>query len=257
VPNGGKPGDAARIAAGHYARKQLHCPSRVVAWSHGHRFDLARRLVAAAAGGRLLDYGCGDGTFLAMVHAGFAESCGVDVEPEQIAACRERLGDLPGLSFAMTRDLAAGAGARWTVVTCMEVLEHCLEPERRQILTELGRLCAPEGRIIISVPIETGPSLAGKLFFRAVAGLRGLGDYRYREPYSPLEMIRGTAGLRVPRVVYEGKGLSYYGHKGFEWRDVEREIAERLSIERRMFSPLSWAGAVLNSQVWFICRPGR
>src|SRR4029079_17002072 len=76
-PPDGKPSDAARIAGGHYARKQIHCPSRVVAWSHGSRFDLARRLVAAAEGGRLLDYGCGDGTFVAMVHAGFAESRGV------------------------------------------------------------------------------------------------------------------------------------------------------------------------------------
>lgn len=230
-----------------------------MAWSHGSRFDLARRLVAAGQGGRLLDYGCGDGTFVAMVHAGFAESCGVDVEPDQIAACRERLGDLPGVSFAMTRDLGASNDATWTVVTCMEVLEHCLEAERRRILTELGRLCAPGGLIVISVPIETGPSLAGKQFFRAVAGLRGLGDYGHRERYSPREMIRGTAGLAVPRVVYEGHGatgpFSYYGHKGFEWRDVQREIAERLSLERRTFSPLPWAGALLNSQVWFICRP--
>jgi SAM-dependent methyltransferase len=232
-----------------------------VAWSHGSRFELARRLVAAGEGGRLLDYGCGDGTFVAMVHGGFAESCGVDVEPDQIAACRERLGDLPGVRFAMTRDLGASGDGTWTVVTCMEVLEHCLEPERRRILTELGRLCAPGGLVIISVPIETGPSLVGKQFFRAVAGLRGLGDYAHRERYSPLEMTRGAAGLAVPRVVYEGHGatgpFSYYGHKGFEWRDVQREIAERLTIERRAFSPLPWAGPLLNSQVWFICRPRR
>ena len=31
---------------GDYARKQIYCPSRVVRWSHGSRFDLARRLVA-------------------------------------------------------------------------------------------------------------------------------------------------------------------------------------------------------------------
>jgi SAM-dependent methyltransferase len=229
-----------------------------VAWSHGSRFDLARRLVAAE-GGRLLDYGCGDGTFVAMVHVGFAESRGVDVEPDQIAACRARLGDLPGVSFAMTRDLGASDERAWTVVTCMEVLEHCLEPERRRILTALGQLCAPGGLVIISVPIETGPSLVGKQFFRAVAGLRGFGDYAHRERYSPREIVRGTAGLAVPRVVYEGRGVngpfSYYGHKGFEWRDVQREIAERLSIERRTFSPLPWAGSLLNSQVWFICRP--
>jgi SAM-dependent methyltransferase len=230
-----------------------------VAWSHGSRFDLARRLVAAGKGGRLLDYGCGDGTFVAMVHDGFAAARGVDVEPDQIAGCRERLGDLPGVSFAMTRDLGPAERGAWTVVTCMEVLEHCLEPERRRILDDLGRLTAPGGLIVVSVPIEIGPSLLGKQFFRAAAGLRGLGDYAHRERYSPLEMLRAAAGLAVPRVVYEGHGtagtFSYYGHKGFDWRDVQRETAERLSIERRMFTPLPWAGSVLNSQVWFICRP--
>ncbi|HEX9365881.1 MAG TPA: class I SAM-dependent methyltransferase [Vicinamibacterales bacterium] len=215
--------------------------------------------MAAGEGGRLLDYGCGDGTFVAMVHDTFTQSHGVDVEPDQIAGCRERLGDLPGVSFAMTRDLGASDAGAWTVVTCMEVLEHCLEPERRRILDELSRLCAPDGRVVVSVPIETGPSLVGKQAVRAIAGLRGLGDYAHRERYSPLEMLRGAAGLAVPRVVFEGHGATgtfpYYGHKGFEWRDVQREIAERLSIERRTFSPVPWGGSLLNSQVWFICRP--
>lgn len=215
--------------------------------------------MAAGEGGRLLDYGCGDGTFVAMVHDTFTQSRGVDVEPDQIAGCRERLGDLPGVSFAMTRDLGASDAGAWTVVTCMEVLEHCLEPERRRILDELSRLCAPDGRVVVSVPIETGPSLVGKQAVRAIAGLRGLGDYAHRERYSPLEMLRGAAGLAVPRVVFEGHGATgtfpYYGHKGFEWRDVQREIAERLSIERRTFSPVPWGGSLLNSQVWFICRP--
>jgi SAM-dependent methyltransferase len=228
-----------------------------VAWSHGSRFDLAQRLVGERAGGRLLDYGCGDGTFAAMVHEQFADTRGVDVEPAQIDDCRQRLGHLAGVSFGLTRDLAAADAGAWTVVTCMEVLEHCLEPERRRILDELCRLCAPGGRIVISVPIETGPSLLGKQFFRALAGLRGHGDYAHRERYSPLELLRSAWGLPVPRVTYEGPGaerpFTYYGHKGFEWRDVQAEIAERLTIDARLFSPLSWTGSILNRQVWFVC----
>jgi SAM-dependent methyltransferase len=215
--------------------------------------------VAGGAGRRLLDYGCGDGTFVAMVHAGFTEACGVDVEPDQIAGCRTRLGDLSGVRFRMTRELGASETEAWDVVTCMEVLEHCLVPERRRIVGELGRLCAPGGLIVVSVPIETGPSLVGKQLVRAIAGLRGLGDYAHRERYTPLEMLRGAAGLAVPRVVFDGHGsegtFQYYGHKGFDWRDVQREISERLVIERRMFSPLSWAGPTVNSQAWFVCRP--
>jgi 2-polyprenyl-3-methyl-5-hydroxy-6-metoxy-1,4-benzoquinol methylase len=248
--------NADRIADGHYARKQLHCPSRVVAWSHGSRFELARALVAPYAGGRLLDYGCGDGTFIAMVHASFAEAHGADVDPEQIAACRRRLGDLRGVSFGLTADTAGGHGA-WSVITCMEVLEHCLEQERRRILDQLVSLCALDGRVIISVPIETGPSLLVKQCVRAVAGLRGLGDYAHRERYSAAEMIRAMAGLSVPRVVYTGAGangpFSYYGHKGFDWRDVEQEVAARFRIERRLFTPVRVTGRLANSQAWFVC----
>jgi 2-polyprenyl-3-methyl-5-hydroxy-6-metoxy-1,4-benzoquinol methylase len=245
---------------GDYARKQIYCRSRVVAWSHGSRFDLARKLVAPHAGGRLLDYGCGDGTFVAMVHADFTAALGVDVDPEQAAECVARLGHLPGVRFGLTRDLANDDRAGgWDVVTCMEVLEHCLEPERRRVLDELARLVAPSGIVVISVPIEIGPSLAGKQFFRALAGLRGLGDYDHRERYSPMELLRSVAGSSVARVVVEGDGPNgpyrYYGHKGFDYRELEREIGERLTIVWRSFTPLPFMGPLLNSQAWFVCTP--
>src|SRR5262245_4718750 len=110
------------LRSGDYARKQIYCPSRVVAWSHGSRFDLARKLVAPRAGGRLLDYGCGDGTFVAMVHADFAETMGTDVDRRQLGECAARLGHLPGVRFGVTRDVARASPGAWDVVTCMEVL---------------------------------------------------------------------------------------------------------------------------------------
>ena len=242
---------------GDYARKQIYCPSRVVRWSHGSRFDLARRLVAPRAGGRLLDYGCGDGTFVAMVHRDFRETVGLDVAPEQIAECNARLGHLQGVCFGLTRDAAATAPGPWDVVTCMEVLEHCVEPERRRVLDELASLGRNGALIVISVPIEVGASVAGKQLFRAIAGLRGLGDYQHRERYSPVEIVRSVFGARVPRVAFEGHGASgayrYYGHKGFDYRDLAREIADRFTIRQRLFSPMPWLGAALNSQVWFVC----
>jgi SAM-dependent methyltransferase len=242
---------------GDYARKQIYCPSRVVRWSHGSRFDLARRLVAPHAGGRLLDYGCGDGTFVAMVHGDFTEIAGLDVDPGQIAECESRLGHLPGVRFGVTRDAVRQAPGAWDVVTCMEVLEHCLEPERRRVLDELAALARPGGSVVISVPIEIGPSVAGKQLFRALAGLRGLGDYRHRERYSPGEMLQSVFGRPVQRISFEGRSAGgayrYYGHKGFDYRDLAREIAERFSIRRRLFSPMPWLGPALNSQAWFIC----
>jgi 2-polyprenyl-3-methyl-5-hydroxy-6-metoxy-1,4-benzoquinol methylase len=247
------------LKTGDYARKQIFCRSRIVRWSHGSRFELARRLVRGR-GGRLLDYGCGDGTFVAMVHAGFIEACGVDMDPAQTADCVRRLGSLPNVRFGLTSEMARAADtARWDVVTCMEVLEHCLEDERRRVIDELARLVSPSGLVVISVPIEVGPSLLGKQFFRALAGMRRLGDYQHRERYAPGELLRAVAGGRVSRPAYEGLGThgtySYYGHKGFDFRDLEREIVTRLQIRQRLFTPLSWTGPVLNSQVWFVCTP--
>jgi len=247
------------LRQGDYARKQIYCPSRVVAWSHGSRFALALKLARARAGGRLLDYGCGDGTFVAMAHADFRETSGVDVDAEQIEECRRRLGTLPGVQFGMTRDVEHASAHAWDIVTCMEVLEHCLEDERRRVIEALAQLLVPDGTLIVSVPIEIGPSLAGKQFFRALAGMRRLGDYEHRERYLPLEMIRGVFGGRVPRLPVERAGpdgpYRYYGHKGFDYRDLETELAARFVIAARRFTPIALAGPLLNSQAWFVCRP--
>jgi 2-polyprenyl-3-methyl-5-hydroxy-6-metoxy-1,4-benzoquinol methylase len=244
---------------GDYARKQIYCPSRIVRWSHGSRFDLARRLVTPGAGGRLLDYGCGDGTFIAMVHREFREAVGVDVDPGQIAECQARLGRLPGVRFGLARDVGPADAGSWDVVTCMEVLEHCLTAERRRVLDVLAAAVKPGGRVVMSVPIEIGPSIVGKQLVRLVAGLRRLGDYRHREKYSPAEIVRSVLGRRLDRIVFSGTGADgayqYHGHKGFDYRDLANEIATRFTIAQRLFSPMPWLGPVLNSQVWFVCVP--
>lgn len=249
------------LRSGDYARKQLYCPSGLVRWSHGSRFEVGRALVAPRAGGRLVDYGCGDGTFVAMVHGAFRESVGLDVDPKQIDEAAARLGHLPGVRFALT---AAAFGdpqppVRFDAVTCMEVLEHCLEDERRRVIGELRRLVTEDGLVVVSVPIEIGVSLAGKQLGRALAGLRGLGDYRHRERYSPVEFARGLFGLGVRRVMLEGRGPNgpyrYYGHKGFDYRDVARELETHFTIVRRLYSPMPALGRFLNSQAWFVCAP--
>lgn len=249
------------VASGDYARKQIHCPDRVVAWSHGSRFTLAARLAGASRGGRLLDYGCGDGTFLALTHGTYREAIGTDVDAGQLEECRRRFGMLERLRFMPAGALAGPEHqSAYDVVTCMEVLEHCVDDERRRVLDTLGALCRPDGRIVISVPIEIGPALAGKQFFRALAAWRGLGDYRYRETYSAIELTRAVLGRpHLSRAEYIVDGAHgpwrYCGHKGFDWRILQAEVKDRFHLHRRLFSPLPLLGALMNSQVWFVCSP--
>jgi SAM-dependent methyltransferase len=171
----------------------------------------------------------------------------------QLEDCRRRLAHLGGVTFVHTSALGS-SDQRYDVITCMEVLEHCTDAERRRVVSDLARLLAPRGHLIVSVPIEIGPALAGKQLFRALAAWRGLGDYDHRETYSPSEMWRAILArpnlARAQYVVDTPDGaMAYCGHKGFDWRALDDELRARFAIERRLFTPLRWLGPVLNSQV--------
>lgn len=247
------------IEPGHYAQKQLLSPSALVRWSHGSRFRLARELVAPFAGRRLLDYGCGDGTFLALAQDLFPGAVGVDAAADQVADCSVRFAGVAGITFLSTDGLNDSRHRdRYEIVVCMEVLEHCPDDIQVTVLDQIVRVAAPQATIVISVPIETGPPLLAKQSARALVALGGLSEYATRERYRPAELARmvfaGT-DTAISRDEYSGDGGSRFtGHKGFNWRRLQCTIERYFVVDRRLFSPLPWLGAWLNSQVWFVCR---
>ena len=240
---------SAQSVLGHYARKQLRCRDPIIAFSHRRRFQCARRLIREFAGRSLLDYGCGDGTFLALTHDLFPLAVGADVDPQQTMDCARRFTGQSGIAFVMTEDLAqpSHAGA-YGVVVCMEVLEHCIEERLEAVLRELRRLVASDGIVVISVPIEIGVSLVGKYAIRTVAGWRRLGDYEYRERYTFGElrrMILATSASMIVRPVYRAdfavdRPNLFHGHKGFNWRrlrDRPYPFCPGRRAHRRVYHP--------------------
>ncbi|HEX5870224.1 MAG TPA: class I SAM-dependent methyltransferase, partial [Longimicrobium sp.] len=212
------------LRSGEYARKQLFGRG-LIGWSHGRRFATARRVVQPYAGATLLDYGCGDGTFLAIVHDLFPQSVGAEIDHVLVEGAGERFGALDGLRFIHTDDVAALPDASFGVVTCMEVLEHCTPDAAERVIGEMRRLVAPDGVVIVSVPVETGPALLVKTAARALAGLRGVSGYQDRERFTAGELAKMVfAGPEtvIDRPVYEttfpdGAPNRYHGHKGFNW----------------------------------------
>ena len=249
----------AGVTHGHYAEKQLDCRSSVIAFSHRARFEKALELAGRERGAKLLDYGSGDGTFLSLLDGRFGSCVGADIAADQVEDCRRRFAQVPDVSFCELRDLAGREHTHaYAVVTCMEVLEHCPEAAARDALRDMARLVAPGGKVIISVPIETGLSFLLKYGVRTVAGWRGLSDYRHYERYplgEALRMVCATARTHVRRPVYSGNGFEFHSHYGFNWRHIERDARAVMSVERITFSPFPMLGGMLNSQAWLVCRP--
>jgi len=248
------------VRDGHYATKQIYSRDRLVAFSHRRRFETGIRLARPFHGRRILDYGCGDGTFLALLpDAGVvpALAVGAELDAEQVGDCRVRLGQLAWARFERIDSLDAPEhrGA-YDGVICMEVLEHVVDLDA--VLDRLWRMLADDGTLIVSVPVETGPVLLVKQAVRCVAGWRGIGDYPGSSPYTWRELAAGVFAGRRPyldRPIYHGAtGVPNHDHKGFNWKSLADRIAVRFTIDRIAASPFAWVGPALATQVWFVAR---
>lgn len=249
------------VREGHYAKKQILSKDRLIAWSHRARFETGLRLAREhAAGRRVLDYGCGDGSFLAMLSEESASApraaVGAELSADLVEDCRRRLGTR-GLEFVVAPELdrPEHRGA-YDLVVCMEVLEHVVDSA--SVVALLARALAPGGRLLVSVPVETGLPLLVKQAARRVAGWRGIGDYPGTSPYTVGELWAGvTAGARqhVARPVHTAPdGTRFHDHKGFNWMRLRATLAESFQVERTLGSPLAWLPPHLGSQAWFVLR---
>jgi SAM-dependent methyltransferase len=250
------------IREGHFARKQLLSKDWLISWSHRSRYETGLRLARELGGARVLDYGCGDGTFLAMLADAEGEASerrctGAEVKQAVVDDCRQRFAQRQGLRFVRVDELdAAEHQHAYDLLVCMEVLEHVLEVEA--VLERFQRLLAPRGRLLVSVPVETGLPLLVKQSARRLAGWRGIGDYKWTSAYTLRElaasMFPGPC-QHIARPVYQDpEGGSYHDHKGFNWMRLRELLARRFEVERVLSSPLPFLSPHLGSQAWFVAR---
>ncbi len=252
----------ADVHQGHYAKKQILSRDGLIAWSHRSRFEVGLRLARHYSGGRhVLDYGCGDGSFLAMLsdendNAPRA-AVGAELSEGLVEDCRRRLGGRDRLDFLLVAELEEERHrAAYDLVVCMEVLEHVVDAA--PIVARLKRVLAPGGRLVISVPVETGLPLLVKQAARRVAGWRGIGDYPGTSGYTLGELWAGVvAGTRqhLTRPVHTAAdGTRFHDHKGFNWMRLRAALAKSFRVERTLGSPVGWLPPHLGSQAWFVLR---
>jgi SAM-dependent methyltransferase len=250
----------AALREGHYAAKQIFCKDRLIAWSHRRRFDTGLALAQRFGGRRLLDYGCGDGTFLGLLAATStppAEAVGAELDEQQVDDCSRRLGGR-GLSFVAIDALDSPVHrGHYDAVVCMEVLEHVVDVD--PVIDRLSRLLAADGTLLVSVPVETGLPLLVKQAARCIAGWRGIGDYPGTSPYTVREYYASVFAGSQPHLArpVHGRDKLFHDHKGFNWMALRDRLTRRFVIDRVVASPFPWLGPHLATQVWFVARKPR
>ena len=189
-----------------------------IRWTHRSRYEMGLRLAATFRGKRLLDYGCGDGTFLAMLCSGR------DRPAEAVAQRFTVPGD--GLCHTVSARAESGLRARRAprcpartvdAVFCMEVLEHVVELD--SVIDRLWRALNPGGALVVSVPVETGLPLLVKQAARGLPDGAGLATTLTPSSYTIAEYWSGlTAGRRqhMSRPVYGGDVAPYHGSQGLQ-----------------------------------------
>jgi hypothetical protein len=186
--------------------------------------------------------------------------CRRSVDPGQNQYCQNRFVNYPGISFVLVDELRRQTHrGSYHLVTCMEVLEHCIAATAEKVIADVRQMVAKDGVALISVPIEIGPTLIGKHIVRTIAGWRSIGDYKYNEKYSFAElatMLLANDKTAIKRPTYSGQdGVPYHGHKGFNWRSLRARLDHDFEIKETRFSPLEFLHGFASSQAWFVCIP--
>ena len=120
-----------------------------------YRIAKLEELCGPRAADRVVDLGCGWGTFGFAWAGRAAEIVGVDFSQRAVELCRRRLAREPheGLRFVRADAAETGleAGA-WNLVVAADLFEHLYPEDSARVAREAYRLLAPGGRFAVWTP---------------------------------------------------------------------------------------------------------
>jgi len=164
--------------------------------------DFSVMLIPAMPGGRLLDVGCGNGSFIARMHELGWDVAGTDVDADAVR--RARLDS--GLDvYEGTLEGARFPVGSFDVVTLTHVVEHVDDPVA--LLAECRRILRPGGRVVATTPnVESwGHAIFG-------AAWRGLEPPRHLMLFSvrTMAVCARRAGLRITALRTTARGAKFF-----------------------------------------------
>lgn len=171
--------------------------------------------------GHLLDFGCGNGRYLARMQALGWDVVGIDRSARVAEQARRHFGVPVIVGTVPTAELPA---RRFDLITAWEVLEHTDRP--RQTLAGLRPLLCRGGRLVLTVPNQDG--WGARLFGPAWAGLDLPRHLHHFTPASLSAMLRAE-GFRVVT-------LTTLSHSGWLRHSARRAAALGLRRPCRLFA---------------------
>ena len=236
-----------------YSQRILQQGTHLTRLAHRSRFGTVLDTISSTQYTQALDYGCGDGWLLKLAYEQnlVKTGLGVDIDPLMLSACNDLFGDIPGFQFCQPRELSEKISPNsCDLVICTETMEHVGEPEH--ILEQMLLYSKPGAQMVISVPIEIGPSLLFKQLGRYFANSKGAYGY---ERYHLKELFAASI-LWDTNSFPSSHSLNApaRGHKGFDYRKIDKLLQKKVTIERRILSPFPWTGYLLNSTIIWLCR---
>lgn len=159
--------------------------NRNLGLGHGSAFGergIAKRLGTlgrrtALSGRRLLDVGCGDGTYTMRLAGAFEQIEAIDIQRDRLQLFRDRLATDPAAQKIRIRELSVTEldypDQSFDLVTAIEVVEHVDDLDRA--LRQVHRVLAPGGRFALTTPnrwfpFETHGFLVGGKRYRPLRG---------------------------------------------------------------------------------------
>jgi hypothetical protein len=244
-----------------YAEQTYASPYWLVRYPHRKRFSKATELLLSGRPRVLFDYGAGDGEWIArLLESPGADSIALavayDPTPRQLIRARERLasyGDRVRVSGDLAEAERSLGGQAIDAIACLGVLEHLSLRERHRFYRFCAEHLSSGGACVMDVPVEIGPTLLVKQFGRRV--LKG-----WPKGYTLSELIKPVLGFRVrdpERFDPDREDGWIQAHIGFDYREMRDELAQWMTIERSVPTPMKTLPPWLFNQEVLIVARGR
>lgn len=151
-------------------------------------------------GSKVLDVGCGDGTFLSLLSENWQKS-GVELNPERAKEAKTK-----GIDVTTCDILDADFSQQFDLITMYEVIEHLYRPA--EVLRKARSMLTDDGLLVISTPDSDS----------AIARLRGSSWWSYHYPphisffgHLSFENVIKECGFRIVKRRFGIHGSPFHG----------------------------------------------